>query len=193
MASPTEVEIKFRIADLSETRRKLLAASFRLKTERTHEMNTLYDSADGSIRQRGDVLRIRKYGDIWKLTHKSKGETGKHKSRVEVETQVADGEKLAEIFRWLGLEISFRYEKFRTEFTDGIGDVVLDETPIGNFGEIEGPADWIDTTARDLQLAESEYLTESYAQLFEGWKQASNTDARDMTFQSINATSSPKA
>ena len=44
------------------------------------------------------------------------------------------------ILRALGYAPSFRYEKFRAEWTDGKGQVVVDETPIGNFCEIEGPA-----------------------------------------------------
>jgi len=42
------------------------------------------------------------------------------------------------ILRALGYAPSFRYEKFRAEWTDGKGQVVVDETPIGDFCEIEG-------------------------------------------------------
>ena len=52
------------------------------------------------------------------------------------------------ILRALGFAPTFRYEKFRAEWSDGKGHVVVDETPIGNFGEIEGPSRWIDRTAQ---------------------------------------------
>lgn len=192
MASPTEVEIKFRITDLKTIQRKLRAADFRVKTKRTHEMNVLYDSPDGSIRERGEVLRIRKYGSVWKLTHKSKGSVGKHKSRVELETKIENGEKLAEVFTALGFRTAFRYEKFRTEWTDGKGDVVLDETPIGLYGEIEGSPAWIDRTAKKLGVPESDYINKSYAQLFWDWKVTAGQNAEEMTFKVVKRRSSSK-
>ena len=189
-STPTEVEIKFRITDLNAIKRKLRDSGFRLKTKRTHEMNVLYDAADGSIRQRGEVLRIRKYGKTWTLTHKSKGQVGKHKTRQELETQVADGEQLTQMFAALGYWEAFRYEKFRTEWTDGRGDVVVDETPIGNFGEIEGKPEWIDRSARKLGISETDYINKSYAQLFFEWKNATGANCEEMTFQSLRGSSS---
>ncbi|HKT26276.1 MAG TPA: class IV adenylate cyclase [Terriglobales bacterium] len=177
-----EVEIKVRVDDLSELSRKLTAAGFRLVTPRTHEMNTLYDFSDGRLRARGEVLRIRKYGSKWTLTHKSKGSTSKHKSRVETETELADGEALAHVFEALGLAPSFRYEKYRAEWSDGKGHVVIDETPIGNIAELEGTSDWIDSTAETLAIKESEYITASYAQMFSEWRRKTSSKAREMTW-----------
>jgi adenylate cyclase, class 2 len=158
---------------------------FHVVTPRTHEMNTLYDTPKGTLRDRDELLRIRKYGEIWKVTHKSKGNTGKHKTRVETETSVQDGEALAEIFLSLGLVPSFQYEKFRTEWSDGTGHVVLDETPIGNIAEIEGPPEWIDATAAKLGIAHSDYITESYSQLFLAWKKKTKSGAYHMTWQAL--------
>ena len=177
-----EVEIKVRIGDLEELSRKLAAAGFHLVTPRTHEMNTLYDFSDGRLRTRGEVLRIRKYGPKWTLTHKSKGNPGKHKSRVETETELTDGEALAHVFEALGLSPSFRYEKYRAEWSDGKGHVVVDETPIGNIAELEGSPDWIDRTAGVLAIGESEYITASYAQMFSEWKTRTGSKAREMTW-----------
>src|SRR6185312_6713893 len=98
-----EVEVKLRVSDLDALSHKLAVSGFKLLTSRTHEMNTLYDFPDGRLRSRGEVLRIRKYGEKWTLTHKSKGNSGKHKSRVETETQIEDGNALAHVFAALGL------------------------------------------------------------------------------------------
>src|SRR5207237_414107 len=116
-----EVEIKFRVADIAALEEKLRAAGFKLKTARTHEFNILYDLADGSLRKRGEILRIRKYGDTWTVTHKAGGEAGPHKSRIEAETKVEDREQLTAIFTALGYRPMFRYEKFRTEWASGSG------------------------------------------------------------------------
>ena len=99
------------------------------------------------------MLRLRKYGETWTLTHKAKSKAGRHKVRVERETQVENGQQMDAILRALGFAPNFRYEKYRAEWSDGKGHVVLDETPIGNFGEIEGPPRWIDRTARALGIA----------------------------------------
>ncbi len=184
MAGHNEVEIKFEIADLGALARRLLDIGFRIETPRTHEMNVLYDAGQ-RLRRAGELLRLRQYGNTWKLTHKSRGSTGRHKSRVETETIVGDGEKLEAILRALGFAPSFRYEKFRTEWSDGQGHVVVDETPIGNIAEIEGRPEWIDATARALGIAPDSYITESYAAMFYAWKRRTRSSAMEMTFAAV--------
>jgi adenylate cyclase class 2 len=148
-------------------------------------MNTLYDSSLGTLRRRGEILRIRKFGDSWKLTHKAKGKEGRHKTRKETEARVDDGKKLESIFAALGFKPAFHYEKFRSEWADGTGHVVLDETPIGNFGEIEGPPRWIDKVAKTLGTSRDQYITKSYAELFNDWKRRTRSKAKNMTFAEI--------
>ncbi len=181
-----EVEIKFRVEDLRRLSRKLRTAGFRLKTRRTHEMNTLYDLPGGVLRANKQLLRIREYGAKWTITHKSGTVREKHSSREELETAVADGQAMDAILRALGYSPSFRYEKFRAEWHQGKGHVVVDETPIGDFCEIEGPAQWIDRTAKKLGIAEKDYILKNYASLFVEWKEATNSPADEMTFQAIS-------
>src|SRR5436305_11521546 len=181
-----EVEIKFRIADIDALIRKLRDSGFQLETPRTHEMNTLYDLPGQILRQQGALLRIREYGGQWTITYKGKGEVGRHKSRKEIETRVEDGQSLAGIIEAVGFQSGFRYEKFRTEWSDGQGHVVVDETPIGNFGEIEGSPEWIDTVAGRLDISEDNYITASYAQLFFQWKKQTGTPANEMTFSAFS-------
>jgi adenylate cyclase class 2 len=185
MASNQEVEIKFQVADLRNLVRKLRSAGFRLETRRTHEMNTLYDLPGGVLRERKELLRLRLYGKKWTLTHKSGKKIDKHSSRIELETVVDNGEQMELILRALGYTPSFRYEKFRAEWTDGKGLVVVDETPIGNFCEIEGRPHWIDATAKKLGVSEAEYMTQNYATLFAEWKERSKSQATEMTFAAI--------
>jgi adenylate cyclase, class 2 len=185
MALHKEIEIKFRVDDLRALTRRLRSATFRLVTPRTHEMNSLYDLRGTPLRKRGDLLRLRKYGKEWVLTHKAKGTTGRHKMRVETETKVVDGEKMDAILQALGFQPTFRYEKFRAEWSDGLGHVVVDETPIGNFGEIEGSPRWIDKTAKALGILPEHYLTDTYAGLFFAWKRRTRSSATEMTFRAI--------
>jgi len=187
MASRKEIEIKFQVTDTRALTRRLRAAKFRLVTPRTHEINTLYDLPGQTLRKRGELLRLRKYGEQWVLTHKSKGKTARHKTRIELETKVEDGAKMDTILQALGYRPSFRYEKFRAEWSDGRGHVVVDETPIGDFGEIEGPARWIDHTAKHLGIRPENYLTATYAGLFFAWKRQTRSTADEMTFRAIRS------
>ncbi len=192
MASSKEIEIKFRVDSISAVARRLRAAGFRQLTPRTREQNTLYDLPGRVLQKRGEVLRLRKYGNEWLLTHKAKGKITRHKSRVETETRVADGRKLERVLESLGYEPAFRYEKFRAEWYDGKGHVVLDETPIGSFGEIEGPARWIDRTAKLVGIRPDVYITQSYVELFFTWKRQTRSEAKEMTFQAIRKPTRPR-
>jgi adenylate cyclase class 2 len=187
MSSPLEIEIKFRIADVETLIARLKQLGFQQVTPRTHEMNVLFDLPGHPLRNRGDVLRLRKYGETWVLTHKTKTKTkdGPHKARVEIETRVDSGEKMEAILRALQFEPSFRYEKFRAEWKGDKGHVVIDETPIGTFGEIEGPPEWIDSVARDLEVDRKDYITDTYAGLFLIWKRQMKSRADEMTFEAV--------
>jgi adenylate cyclase, class 2 len=183
MATPKEIEIKFLVEDMKELEGKLADAGFHCETASTHELNTLYDLPGQKLRRKGELLRLRKYGEKWKLTHKAKGAAGRHKSRGELETGVSDGKAMDAILRALGFAPSFRYEKFRAEWKDGDGNVVLDRTPIGELAEIEGKSRWIDRTARALGIDAEHYITTSYAELFFEWKRKTKCKAQNMTFR----------
>ena len=83
-----EIEIKFRVDDVRALARRLRVAGFRQVTRRTHESNTLYDLPGLKLRKRGELLRLRKYGASWLLTHKAKGKVARHKTRIETETRI---------------------------------------------------------------------------------------------------------
>ena len=56
--------------------------------------------------------------------------------------------------------------------------ITVDETPIGVFLELEGPAAWIDGTAAALGFHVADYVTDSYAALYRQYRQA-NPEAPD--------------
>ena len=178
-----EIEIKFRIANIAAVIRSLKGAGFRCVTGSTHEMNTLYDLPAQKLRKRGELLRLRKYGKTWVLTHKAKGKAGRHKTRLELQTEVKDGQQMDAILRALGFEPVFRYEKYRAEWSDGSGHVVLDKTPIGNFGEIEGSPRWIDRTASLLGFSHRDYITRSYGYLYLSYCRERRIWPKDMLFK----------
>ena len=186
---PIETEIKFRVNDLAALAEKLQSVGFRLETPRSFESNVLYDTPDRQMRARTEILRIRSYAGRWTLTFKRLPESGlgddRHKHRIETETEVSDGDALAQVFFSLGLVAAFRYEKWRTEWEDGQGHCVVDETPIGGFAELEGSAEWIDRTAQRLGIQTAQYITLSYGRLFDQWRQQQGSPAQDLTFAAV--------
>ena len=191
---PIETEIKFRVDGLAGLAQRLEAAGFTLQTPRSFESNVLYDTPDRAMRARTEILRIRGYAGRWTVTHKRLPDVGPgedtHKHRIETETEVGDGEALAQVFLSLGLVPAFRYEKWRAEWTDGEGHCVVDETPIGNYAELEGSSEWIDRAAARLGIERAEYITLSYGRLFDQWREQHHSDAPDLTFAAVEAASS---
>ena len=183
MPPPKEVEIKFSVRNLEYLVEQLKLRGFHCITPSTHELNTLYDLPGHTLRRKGQLLRLRQYGGAWVLTHKARAAIGRHKSRIELETHVADGPQTDAILRALGYQPVFVYEKFRSEWTDGKGHIVLDRTPIGDMAEIEGTPQWIDRTAKALGVKPAEYITKSYAELFFDWKRRYKRKAVNMTFR----------
>ena len=88
--------------------------------------------------------------------------------REEHEVRIGNVEVLEGLVKLLGLQPWFRYEKYRTPYAlPLIKGVVLDfdETPVGDFVELEGARVAIDRAARALGFAKRDYITGSYGRL----------------------------
>jgi len=187
-----EIELKFTVDDLPALEQSLRTLGFHLDTPRTFESNTLYDTPARTLRAQKQILRIRQYGDVWTLTHKAQppnADDSHYKRRIETETKVEDGEALAAVFATLGYEPVFRYEKFRSEWSDPTthNHLVLDETPIGTFAELEGDPAWIDTTLAKLNIPAERCTTDSYGKLFLTWKDRTKSAAEHLTFDAVGS------
>jgi adenylate cyclase class 2 len=137
-----------------------------------------------ALRQRQCVLRLRAAGKIHTLTFKGPPKPGVYKSRVEVESVIADAEAVTAIFSGLGYTSVFRYDKYRTEYRKSrqSGVAMLDETPIGDFLELEGEPSWIDRTVRELGYTSADYITASYGRLYLDYRERNLRAPRDMIF-----------
>jgi adenylate cyclase, class 2 len=195
----SEIELKVPLADPESLQARLPQLGFHLVTPRTFEHNTLYDTVNRDLRSQKQILRIRQYGGICTVTHKrlpdqqDPVDTSRYKIRVETETTVAECEAMSEIFRQLGYLPAFVYEKYRTEWSYPINPgsattahLVIDETPIGTYAELEGPTAWIDQTLTVLDIDPSICLTDSYGKLFLDWKQRTSSTAENLTFREIS-------
>ena len=190
-----EIELKFPVGDTQALQARLPHLGFHLTTPRSFEHNTLYDTPNRDLRVKRQILRLREYGGIHTLTHKriddSNSDTSRYKIRIETETTVSDPHALAEIFAQLGYQPVFIYEKYRTEFSifdsasNSTPHLVLDETPIGTYAELEGPTDWIDRTLAQLHINPATCLTDSYGKLFLDWKERTGSPAEHLTFADV--------
>jgi adenylate cyclase class 2 len=194
-----EIELKFPVSDPVAFESRLPQLGFHLDTPRTFEHNTLYDTPSRDLRAKRHLLRIRQYGPLCTLTHKRMPDqdpvdTTRYKVRIETETTLSDGTALAQVFEQLGYTPAFTYEKYRSEWSHPIttgsptlAHLVVDETPIGTYAELEGPTDWIDRTLAELDIDPATCLTDSYGKLFLAWKQRTGSPAENLTFAEIAA------
>ncbi len=185
-----ETELKFTVTDIAGLRASAARLGFGLRTERTLESNTLYDTPERTLRNKRQLLRLRHYAGKCVLTHKRVADEtvpeGRYKTRIETETLVEDCAAMAEVFTQLGFGPVFQYEKYRTEWDAPTGGhLVLDETPIGVWAELEGEPAWIDTVLRDLGVEEDRCTIESYGMLFLSWKERTHSSAENLIFAEI--------
>ncbi len=187
MAGPIETEVKVALPDSIAILEEFGRLGLTLSVPRQFESNTIYDSPDGRLRQAGMLLRLRQAGSKSLITWKGQGESNKHKSRPELETTIGSIEVMQKVLGRLGFCPVFRYEKYRREFTENgnaAGVVTLDETPIGDFLELEGEAEWIDEMAGRLRFSSKNYLLESYGQLYLDFCKRQGVAPQNMVFTS---------
>ena len=138
-----EIEIKLHVKNPQELRaalKRLGAHLVSAGSERVHEWNVVFDTAEERLKTRGELLRIRtetpggpnlKRGGTKverslltfkrpvrgrNLPAKQAAGPRRHKIREEIELQIGDAKALTTIFEGLGLRGWFCYEKFRTTF-----------------------------------------------------------------------------
>lgn len=135
---------------------------------REFESNEIFDTPDRKLRSRGELLRVRTSGGRALLTFKAAALPGPHKSREELETPIGDPQTIRGILARLGMQLLFRYEKYRSEYQrpNETGLVTIDETPIGTFMELEGSPTWIDRLAAELGFSSADYILASYGGLY---------------------------
>ena len=164
-----EIEVKLRAADVAEARARLDRVGARLLHPREFEDNRLYDFPDRSLMNRGAMLRLRLTDRSAFLTYKDRARAEEGvKVREEVETAFPriEAARLAETLERVGMQVIFRYQKFRTTWESEGLHLTLDETPIGVFVELEGERVAINRAASTMGCAPADYIAQSYRDLY---------------------------
>jgi len=184
-----EIEIKLRVASIDRARALLARLPAVLARERSFEDNAIYDTPDGSLRREEHVLRLRETDGEGRITWKEKVATQLHaKVQAEVESRVENPEAMRSILEKLGMVVVYRYQKYRADYrwTDPEGgaqlDICLDDTPIGAFLELEGPAETIDRAAIAMGFSSADYLLDDYRTLHLRWLDEQGLPPGDMIF-----------
>jgi adenylate cyclase class 2 len=182
---PRETEVKFRLGDRAAFELRLLSLGARCEG-RERERNVLFDDVSGTLRRRGNALRLRTTEKGALLTYKGKASfAGGVKTRLELESGVDAPDRIAALLVEIGFAPRFTYDKRRTTWRlpDPEQPVVaVDETPLGLFAELEGDARAIRTLAESLGVPESAFLPESYVALWMKAREENPALPRDMVF-----------
>jgi adenylate cyclase class 2 len=167
VAEKVETEIKLRMDDAERARDAVRALGARLVRERHFEDNLLVDDAAGSLAAAGKALRLRRVAGAAVLTFKGPRQgSAAMKSRPEIEASIPEPDTFEAILGGLGYRKVFRYQKYRETYAWKDVEIVVDETPVGTFLEIEGEENAINAAAHALGRGPQDYLTASYATLF---------------------------
>ena len=175
-----EQEIKLVYGTPEAARRSIQSAGGRLVVSRRLLDDRLYDTADQTLRRRGEAMRVRRDDGRGILTFKGAAVPSAVKTREEIEVGVADAAVIEAILTALGYRCWFRAQKYREEYDLEACRLMIDETPIGVFVEIEGDPDAIARTAGALGRSPADYSLESYPRLYQAWCEARGVPFGDM-------------
>ncbi|MGQ9618875.1 MAG: class IV adenylate cyclase [Candidatus Aminicenantia bacterium] len=162
-----EKEIKIKVSSPKSLIPTILKSGFQLWKKRYFEDNLLFDFQEKPLLKRGCILRLRIVNGKGTLTYKEPSSLSSiMKVRKEIETSVENVPSISRILINLGLSVIFRYQKYRRIYKKGNILLSIDETPIGNFIELEGEEYEIIAIAEELGFSASQFIKESYMELF---------------------------
>ena len=194
-----EQEVKIRISSLDSILDCFRSIGARLIQDRTFEDNLVMDFEDLRLKREGRLIRLRQYGDEHILTFKGPASVERGvKSRTEIEVGLQSSEDMMRILAALGLKAMFRYQKYRTIFQcwESALDshsreaveaketlhLMVDETPIGLFLELEGSANLIHKTADGLGFKQDDFIPSTYRELYLEYCRQRGQPFGDMVF-----------
>ncbi len=186
MSHEIEVKLKLSLPALEQA-----GIGLTLHTPRHFEDNWLLDTTTQQLATKRSVLRVRSANGQGVLTYKEKAgddaPSSQFKLRIELETEIADAAEALAIFDRLGFHRFFRYQKYRAVYEANLPSgkslhVMADETPLGDFLELEGAEEAIAEAVNLLGLTPADYILESYIALQLRHCQQQGKPLEDMVF-----------
>ncbi len=183
-----EIEIKIKTDNIEKEIQNIQLIGAALINDFEFEDNLIFDFENKSLKKIGTVLRIRKYGEKYTVTVKEKisgdsvGES-KYKIRSESETEISNFDSLKKIFKAIGLDVVYRYQKYRAIFKWKDLHIYCDKTPIGDFLELEGKKEDIDEAATKLGYMHNDYISISYLAYHMKYLESKGLPPEDLIFK----------
>jgi adenylate cyclase class 2 len=175
-----ETEIKFKVESFDPVREKIEENRGTLESS-FFEDNMVFDDRLGTLFNKKFLLRLRKSDKIT-LTLKKPVEKVDFKVMEEHEIEVSDLNETHAILASLGYERVFRYQKNREIYDFENTKICLDQTPIGNYLEIEGEKPDIKRVMKILEFTMKQGITKNYLELFEEYCRNTGSSLKDMIF-----------
>jgi adenylate cyclase, class 2 len=187
---PPEIEIKIDINDyaIEEIKERILKIRAELFKQRHLQRDEYLDNRN-KLKNTDQLLRLR---DNITLTYKGpQKRKQKLKIREEIEVLIDDGEKLKTILSKLGYEKRKKKEKYRESYITGKTVITVDETPMGNYIEIEGTKESVPKIATKLGFSEKDFIKKTYTQLWKKFAEKHNYKG-DMLFSNVKTNNNTK-
>src|SRR3989338_4036360 len=156
---PIESEVKIKIDNLDAIKAKILEIRAEPYKKKVLETDEYFDNKK-KLRKSGEILRLRNNSI---LTYKGPAQK-KQKIKVaeEIEVMVDNGAYTKEIFMKLGYLPTLKKEKYRESYILHLTKICIDETPMGNYLEIEGSKEGVFDVAKRLGFTDKVFITKSY-------------------------------
>jgi len=175
--------MKIPVTSLDGVRRLLRERGARLLEPAALEDNLVLDDGKLAVTSAGQLLRLRRFGTRCTLTLKGVAAfAGGVKSRTELETDVADPEKMLAILAGLGYRPVRRYQKRRETWSLQEVTVALDATPMGSFVELEGEGTVLAGVAVGVGLDPASALRGTYLDLWAAFRSTHRDAPEEMVF-----------
>ncbi len=175
-----EREVKYLVDDFNPYRERLSKLGAVLQSS-FFEDNIVFDDEGENLRREGKLLRLRKSNTVT-ITFKEPVDRTRFKIMEEHEIEVSDFEEAESIITSLGFRKAFRYQKRREVFISDGTHILLDETPIGNYIEIEGEEDRILELSEQLGLQPDRGISKNYMELYWEYCAQKGMKPTDMLF-----------
>jgi predicted adenylyl cyclase CyaB len=161
-----EIEVKAVLGDAEDAERRLVDAGAELEFRGALE-DRRYDTENGALTERDEVLRIRTYrspdGVVASLDWKGpSGTENGYKVREEIATSVTDPVALAELLERLGYEVVREVDRQITQYRVAGAMVRIEVYPrMDTLVEVEGEPGAIEAAIELLGMSRGEFSSEA--------------------------------
>ncbi|ENN96409.1 adenylyl cyclase CyaB [Methanocaldococcus villosus KIN24-T80] len=175
-----EVEIKVRIKNIDEIKKKLEKLGFKFKEKKFQE-DIYFNHPQRDFRKTDEALRIRNDNNTYYLTYKGPKIDNISKTREEIEVRIEDKEKMRKILKKLGFIEVKPIKKTREIYKKnditacidnifGLGYFLELEKPVNSFDEKDKALDELLNILKALNIKRERIIKKSYLEMRESYE-----------------------